>query len=438
MVGKRWRWCGDHREGSGLWRGCGAAAVTGVRHLGSGCGVAGRVRWSYAGLLAGVEGGVGGVGGVRGCQAGVACRERSRSRGVNDQGYGAVLGPAVVVGVVCRGRAVAGVYCRRRGARNAKEQFFRDEGYRCLAATPMMVDSNTRQIGKILRGYDEMIVHCLSVCAAFDEEQDAVLEVFDRHRTMFKSPAYVNATMLDAEFQDHTLPDDDEMQQGLKAALAMSEDAPNDKTHLYGSSVHYLQQVEDELPTDQQLVSGRGARATVTQEELMQARQRMRVPPQRSDEGYFLYESSSSDDEDFFGTGMLASDDDNDLDDRHLDGDDDDGARGDDRGDGADRPQPGSTRRDGDRGSDEAAIDYRDEGDVGAGTGEGRSRYRDGARVDDNDGAGDDGHGVGDGRVGTGAVGSTREDTDKGMTAMDVDHCAASDDHGDEGDDDGP
>ncbi|GBG60291.1 hypothetical protein CBR_g4246 [Chara braunii] len=84
----------------------------------------------------------------------------------------------------------------------------------------MMVDSDTRQIGKILRRYNEMIVRCLSACAVFDkDEQGAVLEVFDRRRTMFKSPTHVAVMMLDPEFRERTMPNDDEMQHGLKVAL---------------------------------------------------------------------------------------------------------------------------------------------------------------------------------------------------------------------------
>ncbi|GBG61403.1 hypothetical protein CBR_g20434 [Chara braunii] len=414
-----------------------------------------------------------------------------------------------------------------------------------------MVDNDTRQIGKILRRYDEMIVRCFSACAAFDTEQDAVVEVFDRRRTMFKSPTHVAAMMLDPKFRDRTLPDDDDMHQGWKAALiqfgypessdqhkevltaidkfhvteppfhdvvmdraARSYNHPTsfweskekrfphtvffagrilrvwattspcesawscrsfihsksrNRSHPYGSWVHYWQQLENELPTDQQPVSGRGAHTTVMQEELMHARERMHVvshmgptrrlrvshrrrccsgghgggrhesrgqggcggaggrrsigsrrlpedglvrkPRQRWDEGNLLYESSSSDDEDFFGTGGLASDADNDLEDRHPNKDDDDGARGDDRGDGGDRSRPRSTHGDGDRGADEAAGDYRDESDNGAGTGVGGSRHEDGDRVDDNDGAGGDGHGDGDNHAGTGAVGLTHLST---------------------------
>ncbi|GBG73665.1 hypothetical protein CBR_g17008 [Chara braunii] len=222
---------------------------------------------------------------------------------------------------------------------------------------------------------------------------------------------------------------------------AISDDAPNDRPHPYGSWVHYWQQVEDELPTDQQLVSGRGAWTAMTQEELMQARERMRAVSrmgatrrlrmsdrrrhcsggrgggrrggwrqggrggaggrsstasrrlpvdelvrksrQRWDEGDFLYESSSSDDEDFFGTtGMPASDDDNDLGDPHPDGDNDDGAGDDDHGDGGDRPRTRATLAGGDRGLDEVADgDDRDEGDAGvtimvtATVGEGQAQW---------------------------------------------------------------
>ncbi|GBG79000.1 hypothetical protein CBR_g28713 [Chara braunii] len=249
-----------------------------------------------------------------------------------------------------------------------------------------------RQIGKILRRYNEMIVRCLFAFAILEkDEQDAVLEVFDRRRTMFKSPAHVTAMMLDPKFRERTMSDDDEMQHGLKLALIqfgypehsdqhnevltaidkfhsrelsfddvavdrgtrsythpayfweskekrflhttffagrilrmwataspcerawsrwsfihfksrnrlevaraeklmrchwnlwlldrqpMSDDALNDRPHPYGSWVHYWQQVEEEVPTDQQLVSDRGALVTVTQEELMHARERMRA-----------------------------------------------------------------------------------------------------------------------------------------------------------------
>ncbi|GBG72286.1 hypothetical protein CBR_g11214 [Chara braunii] len=418
-----------------------------------------------------------------------------------------------------------------------------------------MVDSDTRQIGKILCRYDEMIMRCLSACASFDRgEQDAVLEVFDRRRTMFKSASHIAAMMLDPEFRERTMPDDDEMQQGLKVALVqfgypegsdqhnevlaavdkfhtreppfddvamdraarsythpatfweskekrfphtaffagrilrvwataspcerawsrwsfihsksqnrlevarakklvrchwnlqlldmqgMSDDAPNDRPHPYGSWVHYWQQVEKEVPTDQQLVADKGARVAVTHEELLHARERMRAvsrmgaarrlreserrrrcggcrgggcqagrgqggrggpdgrrsvasrgvtvdqlirkPRQRWDEGDFLYESSLSDDEDFFGSGMPAQDGDSDFDDRYPDVDDDDGSGDDDRGDGGDQPLPRSTRRDDDRGFDEEAGHCRVDGDADVGSGAVASRPADGDTMD--------------------------------------------------------
>ncbi|GBG69015.1 hypothetical protein CBR_g3715 [Chara braunii] len=104
-------------------------------------------------------------------------------------------------------------------------QWWKDMRALCKLLDPIMdmlqmVDSDTRQICKILHQYDEMIVRCLSACAAFEkDEQDVLLEVFDRRRTMFKSPAHVAAIMLDPEFRDRTMPDDEEMQHGLKLAL---------------------------------------------------------------------------------------------------------------------------------------------------------------------------------------------------------------------------
>ncbi|GBG89964.1 hypothetical protein CBR_g50054 [Chara braunii] len=258
-----------------------------------------------------------------------------------------------------------------------------------------MVDIDTRQIDKILRRYDEMIVSCLAACVAFDKEQDAVLEVFDRRRTMFKSPAHVAAMMLDPEFRDHTLVDDAEMQQGLTSALVQFRYPKSSDQHK-----EVLTAIDKFLvkePPFDDVVMDRAARS---------------------------YNHS-------------ATDVDNDLEDRYPDGDDDDGVGGDDRGDGGDRPRPRSTRGDGDRGAGEAARDYRDEGNAGAGTGAGGSRYEDGDRVGNNIGARGDGHGDGDDRAGRCAAGSTREDTDRGITAVDINHRAASDDDGDGGDDDG-
>ncbi|GBG83718.1 hypothetical protein CBR_g37519 [Chara braunii] len=113
-----------------------------------------------------------------------------------------------------------------------------------------------------------------------------------------------------------------------------------------------------------------------------QADQLVRKPRQRWDEGDFLYESSSSDDEDFFGSGTPAQDGDSDFDDRHPDVDDDDGFRGHDRGDGGDRPQPRSTQRDDDRALDEGAGHCCVEGNADAGSGAIASRPADGDTMD--------------------------------------------------------
>ncbi|GBG79190.1 hypothetical protein CBR_g28907 [Chara braunii] len=59
-----------------------------------------------------------------------------------------------------------------------------------------MLDSDTRHISK-----------------------DEILEVFDRRRTMFRTPAHIATMMLDPEFRDPTLADDGVMQEGLKIAL---------------------------------------------------------------------------------------------------------------------------------------------------------------------------------------------------------------------------
>ncbi|GBG78798.1 hypothetical protein CBR_g28021 [Chara braunii] len=57
---------------------------------------------------------------------------------------------------------------------------------------------------------------------------------------------------------------------------SLTEDAPHDKPDQFGKWVHYWQHLEDELPTDQQLVAGSGARLAATQEEMRVARERMR------------------------------------------------------------------------------------------------------------------------------------------------------------------
>ncbi|GBG62849.1 hypothetical protein CBR_g32432 [Chara braunii] len=95
----------------------------------------------------------------------------------------------------------------------------------CKMLEPIMgmlklVDSDTHQISKILRRYEEMIASCLSACRDIDrEQQDAIVEVFHRRRTMFKTPAHTAAMLLDPEFRDATLCDDEEVQQALVEAL---------------------------------------------------------------------------------------------------------------------------------------------------------------------------------------------------------------------------
>ncbi|GBG64503.1 hypothetical protein CBR_g45199 [Chara braunii] len=105
----------------------------------------------------------------------------------------------------------------------------------CKMLEPIMgmlklVDSDTRQISKILRRYEEMIASCLSACRDIDrEQQDAIVEVFHRRRTMFKTPAHTAAMLLDPEFRYATLCDDAEVQQTLVEALVQfgyPEDSP--------------------------------------------------------------------------------------------------------------------------------------------------------------------------------------------------------------------
>ncbi|GBG88548.1 hypothetical protein CBR_g48017 [Chara braunii] len=95
----------------------------------------------------------------------------------------------------------------------------------CKMLEPIMdmlklVDSDTHQISKILRLYDEMIASCLSACRDIDrDQQEAIVEVFHRRCTMFKTPAHTTAMLLDPEFRDPTLCDDAEVQQALVEAL---------------------------------------------------------------------------------------------------------------------------------------------------------------------------------------------------------------------------
>ncbi|GBG76138.1 hypothetical protein CBR_g21886 [Chara braunii] len=105
----------------------------------------------------------------------------------------------------------------------------------CKMLEPIMdmlklVDSDTRQISKILQRYEEMIASCLSACRDIDrDQQDAIVEVFHRRRTMFKTPAHTAAMLLDPEFRDPTLCDNAEVQQALVEALVQfgyPEDSP--------------------------------------------------------------------------------------------------------------------------------------------------------------------------------------------------------------------
>ncbi|GBG82735.1 hypothetical protein CBR_g36264 [Chara braunii] len=81
-----------------------------------------------------------------------------------------------------------------------------------------------------LRRYEEMIASCLSACRDIGrEQQDAIVEVFHRRRTMFKTPAHTAAMLLDPEFRGATLCDDAEVQQALVEALVQfgyPEDSP--------------------------------------------------------------------------------------------------------------------------------------------------------------------------------------------------------------------
>ncbi|GBG91178.1 hypothetical protein CBR_g52060 [Chara braunii] len=105
----------------------------------------------------------------------------------------------------------------------------------CKMLEPIMgmlklVDSDTCQISKILRRYEEMIASCLSACRDIDrEQQDTIVEVFHRRRTMFKTPAHTATMLLDPEFRDATLCDDAEVQQALVEAVVQCgypEDSP--------------------------------------------------------------------------------------------------------------------------------------------------------------------------------------------------------------------
>ncbi|GBG80586.1 hypothetical protein CBR_g31046 [Chara braunii] len=171
---------------------------------------------------------------------------------------------------------------------------------------------------------------------------------------------------------------------------SLCDDGVGERPGVFGKWVHYWQAVEDEAAVDQQLIRGTGALAKVTEEELSLARERIRVISRmgaerrvaeldrrrrradgrghvghgragvrgrtrgdagfaprtrrqrtdsgirrarmRWDEGNFLFDNTSSDDDDFFALGTRAStgDDRGDADDRG-----DNRGDGDDRGDGA-------------------------------------------------------------------------------------------------------
>ncbi|GBG79743.1 hypothetical protein CBR_g30007 [Chara braunii] len=223
-----------------------------------------------------------------------------------------------------------------------------------------MVESDTRQIDKILRRYDEMIVRCSSACAALEvDEQDALLEVFDRRRTMFKSPAHVAAMMLDPEFRDHTMPDDEEMQHVTKEELTPARERMRAVSRMGATCC--LRECDTRRCRSggrgggRRGGRGRGGRGGPGGRCSVASRGRatdelVRKPRQRWDEGDFLYESSSSDDEDFFGTGRPAHDGDSDFDDYHPDVDDDDDAAAPvamiTNSAGALRPAHGDTMRD--------------------------------------------------------------------------------------------
>ncbi|GBG80585.1 hypothetical protein CBR_g31045 [Chara braunii] len=160
----------------------------------------------------------------------------------------------------------------------------------CKMLEPIMdmlklVDNDTRQINKILRRFEEMIASCLSAFRDIDwDQQDAIVEVFLRRRTMFKTPAHTATMLLDPEFRDATLYDDAEVQQALVEALvqildrpSLCDDGDGERPDIFGKWVHYWQAVEDEAVVDQQLARGTGALAKVTEEELSLARERMRV-----------------------------------------------------------------------------------------------------------------------------------------------------------------
>ncbi|GBG60809.1 hypothetical protein CBR_g12547 [Chara braunii] len=83
-----------------------------------------------------------------------------------------------------------------------------------------MFDCDKQQINKIFRRYETMTASCLSAPGALEEvQQKDFLEVFDKYHNMFKTPAHIAAMMLDPEFRDPTLVDDDEIQRLILALV---------------------------------------------------------------------------------------------------------------------------------------------------------------------------------------------------------------------------
>ncbi|GBG78446.1 hypothetical protein CBR_g26475 [Chara braunii] len=205
-----------------------------------------------------------------------------------------------------------------------------------------MLDSDTRQISTVLRRYEIMIASCFTACDSLTTtEQDEILEVFNRRRTMFRTPVHIAAMMLDPEFRDATLSDDDVLQQGLIAALVQfgyPEGSPQHIEVLTSiDKFHARERPFDNATMDKAIrsynhpSSGRGGRGRGSAGGICPRSSQpglrdgvevdlIRFPRQHWDEGEFLYHSSDSDDEDFFCTTMPR-------------GGDDDGRPGDDRPD---------------------------------------------------------------------------------------------------------
>ncbi|GBG85497.1 hypothetical protein CBR_g40136 [Chara braunii] len=194
-----------------------------------------------------------------------------------------------------------------------------------------MLDSNIRQISKVLRRYEIMIASCLTPCDSLTtSKQDEILEVFDGRRTMFRTPAHIAAMMLDLEVRNTTLPDDDVMQQGLVAALVQFDYPERSPQHIEVLTAidkfHARERPFDNATMDRAMRSYEHPRDEAEVD-------LVRFPRQHWDGGDFLYHISNSDDEDFFCTVMSgAEDDDGRPDDDRSDDDDGDDGAGDGRG----------------------------------------------------------------------------------------------------------